>query len=106
MNGRGATAAAPSLRPSGQARRGETSVRRGAGKPLAQAGEGLLERCLRARGGAAQGPRRPHEPKSLLGNQRLGRLEPAARSTARVARKRWKSRRKEDLALGYIRPLS
>ena len=50
-----------------------------AGKPLAQAGDSLLERSLRAQRGAAQEPRFHHEPKPLLRSQRLGRLEPLQR---------------------------
>jgi len=64
-----------------------------------------MRHCLRARVRAAQDPRFPYEAVAAP-NQSLGRLEPAARSAPRAARKRWKSRPKEDLAPAYIRPLS
>jgi hypothetical protein len=47
-----------------------------AGKPFAQAGDGLLERWLRAQGGAAQEPRFPNEPKSLLKTSLLAASSP------------------------------
>src|SRR5215471_4016310 len=76
-----------------------------AGKPFAQAGDGLLERWLRAQGRRRAGTAVPKRTQVAAQNQPLGRLEPAVRSTARVARKRRKSRRKEDVAPAYIRPL-
>ena len=50
----------------------------------------------------------PQDPRFQIAarNQSPGRLEPAAQSTPRVARKRWKSCPKEDLAPAYIRRLS
>ena len=50
----------------------------------------------------------PQDPRFQIAarNQSPGRLEPAAQSTPRVARKRWKSRPKEDLEPAYIRRLS
>ena len=58
-----------------------------------------MPHCLRARVRAAQDPRFPYEA-AAAPNQSLGRLEPAARSAPRAARKRWKSRPKEELSAG------
>ncbi len=45
------------------------------GEPLAQAGDGFLERSLRAQCGTSYKARFHDQPKSLLGSERLGRVE-------------------------------